>query len=125
MDLITCTKCHTPHDPSWFSRDYRRRRKGYRTPWCKPCLRAAARERRTGPAQEDFDRLLADQDGRCAICQTVFETGPNPGAGAPRIDRAVTAASAGCCAPGAKSASARSRMTRTGFGRRWGIWMGR
>jgi hypothetical protein len=57
-------------------------------PWCKPCLRAAARERRTGPAQEDFDRLLADQDGRCAICQTVFETGPNPGAGAPRIDRA-------------------------------------
>jgi hypothetical protein len=93
-------------------------------PWCKPCLRVAARERRTGPAQEDFDRLLADQDGRCAICQTVFETGPNPGAGAPRIDRAGDG-SAGCCAPGAKSASARSRMTRTGFGRRWGIWMGR
>jgi hypothetical protein len=73
MDLITCTKCHEAHDPSWFSRDYRRRRKGYRTPWCKPCLRAAARLRRTGLTPEEFDRLLADQNGRCGICRGEFD----------------------------------------------------
>jgi Recombination endonuclease VII len=103
MDLITCTKCHEQHDPSWFSRDYRRRRKGYRTPWCKPCLRAAARERRTGLTQEEFDRLLAEQDGRCGICRTVFETGPNPGpAAVPRIDRAADGRVRGLLCPRCK-----------------------
>jgi len=103
MDLITCTKCHQSHDPSWFSRDYRRRRKGYRTPWCKPCLRAAARERRTGLAQEEFERLLADQGGSCGICQTVFETGPNPDAGSvPRIDRTADGSVRGLLCPRCK-----------------------
>ena len=69
MDPLTSTKCHETHDPSWFSRDYWRRRKGSRTPWCKPCLRAAARERRTGLTQEEFahgrsGRMLRDLPGR-------------------------------------------------------------
>jgi hypothetical protein len=84
MDLITCTKCHEAHDPSWFSRDYRRRRKGYRTPWCKPCLRAASRLRRTGISQAEFARLLAEQDGCCGICQAWFDA-DHPA----RIDRAA------------------------------------
>jgi hypothetical protein len=73
MDLITCTKCHEAHDPSWFSRDYRRRRKGYRTPWCKPCLRAVNRLRRTGLTQKEFDQLMAEQNVCCGICQVEFD----------------------------------------------------
>jgi hypothetical protein len=103
MDLITCTKCHEAHDPSWFSRDYRRRRKGFRTPWCKPCLRAAARLRRTGLSQEEFDQLMADQGGCCGICLTVFESGPNPSPPAlPRIDRASDGTVRGLLCPRCK-----------------------
>jgi hypothetical protein len=79
-----CSKCGTHRDRSWFSRDWKR--KDFRTPWCKPCLRAANRLRRTGLAQDEFDQLLADQKGCYGICQAVFETGPNPGPAAPRID---------------------------------------
>jgi hypothetical protein len=66
-----CSKCGTDRDRSWFSRDWHR--KDFRTPWCKPCLRAAARERRTGISQAEFDRLIAEQDGSCGICHAEFD----------------------------------------------------
>jgi hypothetical protein len=109
MDQLTtqptkrCSKCGTDRDYSWFSRDWKR--KDFRTPWCKPCLRAANRQRRTGLAQEEFDRLLADQDGCCGICRTVFETGPNPDpAAVPRIDRAADGRVRGLLCPRCKIA---------------------
>src|SRR5579863_4508276 len=79
---IKCTRCGVDRDPSWFSKDWRRRRNGHRTPWCKPCLRAASRLRRTGLTQEEFDKLLADHQGRCGICGVAFDD-DHP----PRIDR--------------------------------------
>jgi hypothetical protein len=72
MDQVTakCTKCHTARDPSWFNFDGRRL-SGH-TPWCKPCLRAAQRLSRTGLTAEEFEKLLREQDGRCAICRSSF-----------------------------------------------------
>jgi hypothetical protein len=79
-DLITCTKCGTARDSSWFSRDYRRR--SFRTPWCKPCLRAADRLRRIGLEPDAYDALWKRQHGGCGICRVPF------GDDAPaRIDR--------------------------------------
>lgn len=91
MDQLTrtkrCPKCRTDRDYSWFSRD--RRRRDWRTAWCKPCLRAAQRERRVGITQAEFDAMLREQEGRCGICRTAFDADPampNPAA-VPRIDR--------------------------------------
>jgi hypothetical protein len=84
-DLIKCTKCHQEHDPSWHSEDYRR--KNRLTRWCKPCLRAADRLRRTGLGPEAYDALLAKQEGRCGICRVPF------GDACPaRIDRSASGA---------------------------------
>jgi hypothetical protein len=79
-DLIKCTKCREEHDESWFATDYRRR--SARTPWCRRCLRAASRLRRTGLDQEAYDALLANQESRCGICRTAFDRDCQP-----RIDR--------------------------------------
>jgi hypothetical protein len=72
MDQLTakCTHCNPPRDVSWFSFDFRRR--SGRTPWCKPCLRAAQRLYRTGLTAEEFGKLLRDQDGKCGICLATF-----------------------------------------------------
>jgi hypothetical protein len=72
MDQLTarCTKCHTLRDVSWFNFDSRRL--SGRTPWCKPCLRAAQRLHRTGLAPEEYLRLLREQDGKCGICGAAF-----------------------------------------------------
>lgn len=85
MNQLTakCTKCQTPRDVSWFSFDGRRR--NGRTPWCKPCLRAAQRQYRTGLTVEEFGKLLREQDGRCGICRNTF--GPEYPM---RIDRTAT-----------------------------------
>ncbi len=73
MDPLTvkCTKCGSDRDPSWFSRDTRRR--SWRTPWCKPCLRAAHRQRTTGLSPEAYEKLLADQGRCCGICRLAFD----------------------------------------------------
>jgi hypothetical protein len=66
-------------------------------------LRAAARERRTGISQAEFDRVMAEQGGRCGICRTVFETGPNPGpAAVKRIERTVDGRVRGLLCPRCK-----------------------
>lgn len=82
MDQLTakCTKCHTLRDVSWFNNDIRRL--SGRTPWCKPCLRAAQRLHRTGLTTQGYLDLLSRQEGRCGICRGEF--GPDH---PPRIDR--------------------------------------
>lgn len=72
MDQLTakCTKCNTLRDVSWFSFDGRRQ--NGRTPWCKPCLRAAQRLYRTGLTPDEFGKLLREQGGRCGICGNTF-----------------------------------------------------
>jgi len=82
-----CPKCDADRDLTWFSRD--RKRRGGRTAWCKPCMRAANRQRRVGISQDEFDAMLREQDGRCGICRTPFTTDDatmDPTA-VPRIDR--------------------------------------
>jgi len=108
MDQLTnqptkrCSKCREDRDRSWFNRDWKR--KDYRTAWCKPCLRAAARERRTGISQAEFDRLLADQSGRCGICRTPFATDSavQDSAAVARIDRAADGRVRGLLCPRCK-----------------------
>jgi hypothetical protein len=90
-----CSKCGTDRDRSWFSRDWKR--KDFRTPWCKPCLRAAARQRRTGISQAEFDRLIAEQDGSCGICQAEFDAHHSA-----RIDRAADGRVRGLLCPRCK-----------------------
>jgi hypothetical protein len=82
-DLIKCTKCREDHDESWFATDYRRR--SARTPWCRGCLRAASRLRRTGVDQEAYDAIYQRQQGQCGICRVPF-TDDHPA----RIDRTAT-----------------------------------
>jgi hypothetical protein len=95
-----CSKCGTDRDRSWFNRDWHR--KDFRTPWCKPCMRAANRLRRTGITQPEFEAILHEQEGRCGICRTVFETGPNPGPATARIDRAADGRVRGLLCPRCK-----------------------
>src|SRR6202022_1546573 len=91
MDQLTqtkrCSKCGTDRDYSWFSRD--RKRKDWRTAWCKQCMRAAQRQRTIGISQDQFDAMLRQQEGRCGICRTAFETDRETPdrAALPRIDR--------------------------------------
>jgi hypothetical protein len=61
-----CPRCRTHRDPSWFSADYNR--PDGRACWCKPCSRAAWRERKWGIGEEEFRQILQRQDGRCGIC---------------------------------------------------------
>jgi hypothetical protein len=84
-------KCGTDRDYSWLSVD--RNRKDWRTAWCKPGIRAAQRVRRVGMTQAEFDAMLREQDGRCGICDTRFDTGTAQDlAAVPRIDRGAMAA---------------------------------
>ena len=46
--------------------------------------------------------MLAEQDGSGGICQAGFETGPNPGPAAPRIDRAADGRVRGLLCPRCK-----------------------
>jgi hypothetical protein len=66
-----CPRCRTHRDPSWFSADYAR--PDGRACWCKPCSRAAWRERTWGIGQEEFDRILEAQGGGCGICHVPLE----------------------------------------------------
>src|SRR5260370_28477005 len=83
-----CPRCRADRDPSWFSRDYRRR--DGRACWCKPCSRRAWRERWWGIGHEEADRILLAQGGVCAVCRGQFADGGGPTAtSGTRIDRAA------------------------------------
>jgi len=92
---IKCTKCQTDRDPSWYPRD--RRRRSWRTPWCRVCLRAASRLRRTGLSQAEYDALMAEQDGKCGICAMPFDDQTQT-----RIDRSANGAVRGLLCPRCK-----------------------
>src|SRR5215469_8057894 len=79
---IKCTKCQTDRDPSWYPRD--RRRRSWRTPWCRVCLL-------------ESDSLLAKQDGKCGICRVPFDD-EIPA----RIDRSAVGAVRGLLCPRCK-----------------------
>jgi len=83
-----CPRCRADRDPSWFSRDYRRR--DGRACWCKSCSRRAWRERSWGIAHAEADRILQAQGGGCAVCGVRLADGDGLAASYPglRIDRA-------------------------------------
>ena len=66
-----CPRCDTHRDPSWFSSDLNR--PDSRACWCKPCSRAAWRERKWGITPEEVERILREQGGGCAICHIPLE----------------------------------------------------
>jgi Recombination endonuclease VII len=66
-----CPRCRTRRDPSWFSADYGR--PDGLACWCKPCCRAAWRERHWGITPEELDRILSAQGGGCGICGAALE----------------------------------------------------
>lgn len=37
--------------------------------WCEPCRKLRARLRRVGLSREEYDRLMAEQQGLCACCE--------------------------------------------------------
>jgi hypothetical protein len=45
--------------------------------YCKPCWAAIGREHRYGITQEEFDQLMVEQDGACAICVNPFILAPH------------------------------------------------
>ncbi len=80
-----CTKCGEVKDLELFNRNSRRR--DGRQSWCKACAHARRAEwarEDTGRArkyklkyeygltEEDFDRMLQDQDNKCLLCPTEF-----------------------------------------------------
>lgn len=66
-----CPRCRTRRDPSWFSYDWRR--PDGRSCWCKPCSRAAWRERSWGITAEEFDKIMLAQGRGCAICHVPLD----------------------------------------------------
>ena len=81
-----CPRCRTHRDPTWFSADYRRPMDG--PAGANPCSRAAWRERVWRIGQEEFERILQRQGGRCAICQVPLDTGSHRSTHGIRVDRA-------------------------------------
>jgi hypothetical protein len=80
--LLACSKCEQDKPTSDFYRNSRQTR-GYHH-YCKPCTRAYDRarypngkprryarrlERDYGITIDDFNRMLGEQGGRCAICR--------------------------------------------------------
>jgi hypothetical protein len=76
--MKTCTRCKETKELSEFSPG-----KAYadgRATWCRACVRVAARQSKLrvkyGITAEEYARMFAEQDGKCAICgRTGEETG--------------------------------------------------
>jgi hypothetical protein len=66
-----CPRCRTHRETTWFSVDLRR--PDGLCCWCKPCSRAAWRERKWGIDQDEVERILKAQGGRCAICPVILD----------------------------------------------------
>lgn len=74
--MKTCTKCKHPKPHADFNIDASR--PDGRQAWCRACQRARARERRYGVGADEYARMLAAQDGKCAICgATERRVGPD------------------------------------------------
>jgi hypothetical protein len=71
--MKTCRKCGAEKETSEFHKN--RLRPDGLAHWCKPCQKAAtkasqekARPGKYGITQADYDRMVVEQGGRCAIC---------------------------------------------------------
>ena len=87
--MKTCSKCGVEKPLTEFSKN--RSRKDGLFHYCKPCSVAAARASASKPAGklraqswklkqygislEDFERMLAEQEGRCAVCKVELQVG--------------------------------------------------
>lgn len=70
-----CRRCERVKPLDDFHADIRDGRVAH----CKPCRLDASRERLYGLTRADFDRMVAEQGGRCMICRDPF-------AGEPHVD---------------------------------------
>lgn len=71
--LTYCKTCSLDRNRENFRRNGRRKtaeRTQYEREWYREKGRHRFRERKYGLSAEDFERMLADQNGTCAICET-------------------------------------------------------
>ena len=66
--MITCSKCHQAKPETEFL-PRADRPKGYRS-LCKFCMNESTRKRRHGIEHGEYERMLHEQGGLCAICGT-------------------------------------------------------
>lgn len=70
---MTCTRCGLDRQPDQFHRNSGRAC-GLESQ-CRDCAAERKLLRRYGIARADYERMLIDQDGRCAICWMPPESG--------------------------------------------------
>ena len=117
-----CPRCRTHRDPTWFSSDYNR--PDGRACWCKPCSRAAWRERVWGIGQEEFEQDSVAQQGGCANPQVPLDKSSHAPPTSIAWSRTPDGENCGLpCVPNVVPACEGSGGMWGGCGGRWNTWV--